>query len=191
MDWLTVVFDVVQDIAQDLVGPLVGVDFSDQLGAVIIEHRFGFLIVDLEAALDDIGIDVVQSVFLQGASLQAVEDLGFVGAEEMEDAVDIEAGAEDFRLVDVAGNAVEHEEVDVGLEASGFFHRLDLLRPEFDGDVVGNELAFAGIFQKSLAQGRADIDGAKDVAAGAVKEAGNGADDFALSAFTGTWSPKE
>jgi hypothetical protein len=187
IDWSGLeMLDIVEDIAKDLVGPLVGVDVGDELGAVEIEDGLGFFLVNLQAALDDLFVDVVEPVVFEGTAFQAVVDLGSVGTGEMEDAVHFELGTEDFGLVAIAGYAVEHKEIDVGLEAAGSDHGVDLRRPEADADVVGHELAFARIMEKGLAKVGAHIDRTKDVAAGAMIKAGDGAKNFALGSFAGS-----
>ncbi len=65
---------------------------------------------------------------------------------------------------------------------------LDELPPELDGGLVGHEFASAGILQKNLANGAVGLEAAKDIPAGAVEEVGDGAQDFALSAFSGSGS---
>ena len=183
--------DVVEDVAKDLVGPLVGVDVGDEFWAVEIEDGLRFLLVSPEPAFDDLFVDVVEPVVFKGPALQTVIDLGFVGAGEMENAAHIELGAENLGLVAIARDAVEHEEIDVGLESIGLHHLVDLCRPEADADVVRHELAFARIGKKGLAELGAHIDRAKDIAAGAMIKAGDGAENFALSSFAGSRRAEE
>jgi len=181
----------VKNIAQDLVGPLVGIDVGDDFGAVEIEDGFGFFRVDFQAAFDDFVIDVVEAIFLQRAAFQAVVDFGFVGAGEMEDAADIQFRFEHFGLVEIARDAVEDEKIDLGFEPASPFHAFDLRGPEPDGDIVGDKLAFAGIAEEGLAEIGTNVDGAENIAAGAVIEAGNGAENFALGAFAGAGRAKK
>jgi hypothetical protein len=51
--------------------------------------------------------------------------------------------------------------------------------------MVGNEFAAAGIFDEDAADFAVDGEIAEDVTAGAVKEIGDVAEDFALRAFAG------
>ena len=180
---VTIVLDIVEDVAEDLVGPLVSVDIRGEFGAVKLENGLGFLLVDAEALLDDFLVDIVEALFLEGPALEAVVDFALVLTLEVKDAADIDRGGEDFGLVGITGDAVEHEELDVGLETSRLNHGIDLRRPEVDGQVIGNELPLAAILEKSLAELGTDVDCPKDVAAGAVKETGDGAEDFALGAL--------
>jgi hypothetical protein len=186
-----VMFDMVEDIAQDLVGPLIGIDVRGELGSVKLKDGHGLFHVNFLAALNHFDINIIEPVLLEGATLEAVVDLGFVRALQMEDAADVEFIAEDLRLVDVAGNAIENEEIDVGFEASGLHHAIDLIGPKADRNIVRNQLAFARILQKSLAEIGADIDGAKNIAAGAMKKAGDGAENFTLGSFARTRSTKK
>jgi hypothetical protein len=175
--------DVGQDIAKDLIRPLIGIDVGDEFGSVILEHGLGFLFVGTEPARDDLVVDVVEAVVLERAALQAVVNLGLVGAGEMEHPADVDFGAENLGLVAIARDAIEHEEIDVGLETARTHHAVDLRGPESDADVVGHELASAGVFDKSLAEGRSYIHGAENVATGAVIKTGNRSNDFALGSF--------
>jgi hypothetical protein len=109
----------------------------------------------------------------------------------MENAADIEFGRQDLGLVAVARNAVEHEEIDVGFESVGLHHFVDLRRPEADADVVRHELAFARIVKEGLAEFGPHIYRAKDIAAGAMIKAGDGAENFALGSFAGSRSAEE
>lgn len=179
----TIVLNIIEDVPEDLVGPLVGVDICGEFWAVKLENGFGFLLVDAEAAFDDFFVDIVETVFLEGPALEAVVDFGLVFALKVEDSADVERGAEDLGLTSIAGNAVEHEEVDVGFEASGLDHGIDLGGPEVDSYVIGDELSFAGIVKKSLAELGTDVERTEHVSAGAVIETGDGAEDFALGAL--------
>jgi hypothetical protein len=109
----------------------------------------------------------------------------------MENAAHVELGTEDLGLVAIAGDAVEHEEIDVGLESTGVDHRVDLRRPEADADVVWDELALARIMKEGFAEVGTHIDRAKDIAAGAMIKAGDGAENFALGSFAGSRSTEE
>lgn len=85
--------DVLENIAQDLVGPLVGIDMGGDFRAVKIKHRLGFLLIGPEAALDHFFVDVVESVFLQGAALETIVYFGSIGTGEVKDATHVELGA--------------------------------------------------------------------------------------------------
>src|SRR5207302_9841045 len=94
-------------------------------------------------------------------------------------------------LLDVARDAVEHERVNVRLECMRADGVIDARFPKLHGDLGGHELAFAGIFQKGLADGRARVNRAKDIAARAVEKTRNGAKDFALRAFAAARRAKD
>jgi hypothetical protein len=65
------------------------------------------------------------------------------------------------------------------------------VRPEADGDVVGHELALARVLQELLAVGRVHVHRAENIAAGAVIETGNLAENFALRALAGARRAKK
>jgi hypothetical protein len=101
----------------------------------------------------------------------------------MEHLLNVDQFVHDFRLADVSWNAVEHENINIGLEGVRIHGRVDLGFPEFHGDLVRDELPFARILQKSPAHLRAGIDRPKDVSTGAMEKAGNAAKRAALGAF--------
>jgi len=186
-----VVFDMVEDIAQDLIGPLISIDVGDQLLAVEVEDGRGFFHVNFLATFDHFDVDIVETILFQRPALQAVVNLVFVRAFEMENTADVEAVAEDLGLVDIAGNAIEDEEVDVGLETASLDHAVNLVGPEADRNIVGDQLAFTGILQKGFAEIGANINSPKNIATGAMKKAGNGTENFTLGSFAGTRSAKK
>src|SRR5206468_9236321 len=107
-----------------------------------------------------------------------------VGADEIENADDIEGVVEHFGLVAIAGNAVEHERVAFGMKAPELGLGFDIFAPELDGVAVGHQFAFAGILDKDSAEFAVDGEIAEDIPAGAVIEVWNGAENLALGAFS-------
>jgi len=101
----------------------------------------------------------------------------------VEELVDVDVGGHVFGLLAIAGDAVEHEEIDLGFKDVGFDAVFDVGLPELDGEVIGHELAAAGVFDEFLAEGCAGVEGAKDIATGEVMEAGDMAEDLTLGAF--------
>jgi len=93
--------------------------------------------------------------------------------------------------VDVPGDAVEYEEVDVGLEEVGLDLGVDLCFPEPDGQFVGDEFSLAGVVDELLADLRAGVQGAEGVPAGEMEEAGDAAEGFPLGAFTAAGGTEE
>lgn len=185
------VLNVDKDVAQDLKRPLIGVDVRDQLGAVKVENGPGFILIDPESARDDLFVNVVEPVFFERPPLQPFVDFGLIGAGQVENAPDIELALQHLGLAAIAGNTVEHEEIDIGLEAARLHHAVDLHGPHADGNVVRHELAFAGVFEESLTEIGTNIDGTEDIAAGAMVKAWNRAEDFALGSFSRSRCAKE
>jgi hypothetical protein len=60
-----------------------------------------------------------------------------------------------------------------------------------DGGLVRNEFAAAGVLEEDFAERAVGFEAAKDVAAGAVEEVGDGAQDFTLGAFAGAGSSEQ
>src|ERR1043165_9194225 len=109
----------------------------------------------------------------------------------MEDLLHVDQLIHDFRLADVPRNAVEYEDVDVRLEFVRFHGRIDGRLPELNGDVVRNELASAGIFEKRLTDPGARVHRAKNIAARTMKKARNTAEGAALCSFAAAGRAKE
>ena len=64
----------------------------------------------------------------------------------------------DLGLIDVSGDSIKHENIDVGFEFVRIDGSSDCFFPKFDRDLVGYELAFARIFEKGFADFCACID---------------------------------
>src|SRR5205807_4428062 len=114
-----------------------------------------------------------------------------VGTREMKDLFHINQLSHDLGLVHISRNAVEHENVDIRLEFVAIDGGVDRFFPEFDRDVVRNELTFARIFQKRLPDFGARIYGPKDVAARAMIEARDRSERLALGPFAAAGRAKQ
>ena len=104
-------------------------------------------------------------------------------AAQIEDADDVERIFQDLRLRHIAGNAVEHQRVLFGMKATGFGAAIDEIAPEFNRRFVGHQLPAAGILDEDLANLAIGLKAAENIAASAMKEIGNRAEDFALGAL--------
>ena len=63
--------------------------------------------------------------------------------------------------------------------------------PELDGEIVGDEFAAAGVLDEGLAEWGPRVEGAEDIPASAVKEAGDRTEDLALSSFPAAWGAED
>ena len=63
--------------------------------------------------------------------------------------------------------------------------------PELDRDLIGHQLALAGVFKEGFANLRPGVDGTKHIAAGAMKKAWDCAQRFALRPFAAPRRAKE
>jgi len=180
-----------KDVTKYLIRPLVGIDIGNELRPVVLKDRLGFFVVNPKPASNDLLVDVIKPVLFEGAAFQAVVDLGLFGATKMKNTSHIELLTQDLGLIAVAGDAIQNEEIDIGLEATGLHHAVDLRRPKPDGNVVGNKLSFAGIVEESLAVIGPDIHRAKNIAASTMIKAGDCSENFALGSFAGTRGAKE
>ena len=71
--------------------------------------------------------------------------------------------------------------IELTVQRAGF----DVVGPKRDGRLVGNQQAFAGVFDKEPAHWILDAQVAEGIAAREVEQIGNGAKDFSLGAFAG------
>jgi len=93
------------------------------------------------------------------------------------------SGSSRMACLYVARDAVQHKEVDVGFELITLHAMMHVGAPELHGQIVGHELAFAGILHELLPQRRAGVERAKDIPTSEVMEARDGAQHLALCAL--------
>jgi hypothetical protein len=143
--------DAAEDGVEDDGGVLGGVDVGDPFTRVEVEHGFAFFLVGADAAFDGFVAGVIEAVFLEGALADAAVEFLTVRAGKVEDVEHVDEGFHEAGLFDVAGDAIEHEKVDIGLEEVHFGTGVDIGLPELDGEFVGDEFASAGVFDEFLA----------------------------------------
>ncbi|MDB6067141.1 MAG: hypothetical protein JWR26_3349 [Pedosphaera sp.] len=140
---------------------------------------------------NDLKVGVVETVFAESAALEAFDELVHVCAAEIEYGADVEGIMEHFGLVDVTGDAVEDKGVLVRIEAAAALAVFDELAPKVHGGFVGDEFATAGVFDENAAERAVGGEVAKDVAAGAMEEVGNGAKNLALGSLARAGGAKQ
>jgi hypothetical protein len=163
----------------------------DEVWGIEFQEILGFLFIDLEPALNDFEIGVIETVLLESPSLHPVDQLSIVRAGEMEEDKNIEGFLEDPGLASVPGYAIEDEEMVEGIEEVGLGFGLDVFTPESDGELVRHEPALAGVLEESAAEFGFGLEPAEDFATGAVVVTGNGAEDLALGALAGAWGTEQ
>jgi len=99
--------ETVDDVGVDLQGRLRGLDFIDQGRVVEPQGLNGLLVVDMQAAPDDLLVDVVQPVLAKGPGPETFLGVLDVGDAQVEDLDHVEHLAEHLGLLVVAGQAVE------------------------------------------------------------------------------------
>lgn len=171
-------------------GMLRGIDVGDFFRRIVLEHGLALVFVSPDAPFDGFVPGIVPAVVFECPFTEASFEFLAVRAGEMEDMEDINIALHDLGLLHVPGDPVEDEEVDIRLEEVAFGTAVDICLPELDGEFIGDEFAPAGVMDKLLAERGAGIEGPEDIAAGAVHEARNAAQDGTLSAFAAAWSPK-
>ena len=174
-------------------------DFGRRLGCVhqlhavsiMFEHRLGLGFVSRKAAFDDFLIGVIKAIVFQGAFFQPGEKGIAIRAGKMKDLFHIDQFIHDLGLTDVARNAIKDEHIDVGLELVGIDRGIYPGLPKLYRDVIGDELAPAGIFEEGTPNSGARVDRAKNVAASAMKKAWNRAKRTTLGALASARRAKE
>ena len=83
----------------------------------------------------------------------------------------------------VAGNTVQYQHVFARMEAPGLCVGADKVAPHAHGGFVRDEFALAGVFHKDAPDFAVQAQAAKDIAARAIKESGDGSENPALRAF--------
>jgi hypothetical protein len=183
--------DFAEDLVQNHDRSLSRIDVDDEVGAIVLEQRLGFVLVGDETLADDLLVGVIEAIVLDGAALEALHELVTIGAAQMENLPHVDEWLEELCLGDIARNAVEYEKIDVRAELMSFHAVLNAYAPKLDCDFVRDELAFTGVLDESLAEGGAGIDGAKDITAGAVKKAWNRTERDTLSSLAASRCTKD
>jgi len=132
---------------------------------------------------DNFLVGVVEAVVAQSAPLEALDQLRTVGAGQVENFSHPHDVLEHLRLVHVPRDAVEDKKVVVRMEGVRLHALVDADFPKFDRDFVGHQFAPAGILEKLLAERRAQIESAENVAARAVEITRHRAQRPALRSF--------
>ena len=88
---------------------------------------------------------------------QAAHELVTIRTGKVEDAAHVDEIVHQARLFDVAWDAVEHEKIEVRLEAVRIDLAVDEFLPELDRQLVGHQFTAAGIGKEGLAQFSASI----------------------------------
>src|SRR4051812_32896454 len=97
----------------------------------------------------------------------------------------------DPRLADISRNAVEHQDIDIGLKRVRVHGRIDLRFPELDGNFVRHQLAFARVVEKSGAHLRPRVDRSKYISTGAMKKARDTAEGASLGSLAAAGRAKK
>lgn len=179
-----------QDIEQNFHRGLGGVDHLDTL-PIMVEHRFGFRFVGFKATLNHLLIGIVQAIVFERTFLEARKKLTSIRTGKVENFLHIDDFIHDPCLADVAGNPVEDEHIDIGLEFMRIDSGIDPRLPKLDRDFVRNEFSLARIFKEGAAHFGASVEGSKNITTGAMKKARDRADGTALGSFATTGGAKE
>jgi hypothetical protein len=139
--------------------------------------------VGFEPRADDVDVRIVEAVVLERAALHARDEVFKISAAHVKDGDNVYKFAEHFGLMRVARDAVEHERVAFGMQPSG---ARQAVREFCQSSMVGSSgtswprLEYS---TKILPERRFGTQVAEHVAATAMDEAGNRAEDFSMRAL--------
>jgi len=94
-------------------------------------------------------------------------------------------------LIDISGNPIKHQRVDIRLKFCLEHLCFDLSPPKFNRQIVRHKQPFAGILDKFLPYRCAQIEGAKHFAASTMEKSRDRSEHFTLSPFATAWSAQE
>ena len=134
---------------------------------------------------------VIDAVFADGPAADAVNHRLKINRLKMHDADDINVFLQDLGLNAVSRNAVEDQQVFVGLEVREHAEPVEMPFPDADGDLIGDEHSLGGEAADLTTFGRVDVERAEDVATREVIEAGDLAQDSPLRSFANAWRTEQ
>src|SRR5262249_28667125 len=98
---------------------------------------------------------------------------------------------EQLGLLHVARDAVEHEQLSLGMELIDHFHPLDVVLPHVHRELIRHQLAAAGVFPEDPAHLALEVQRAKDVAGGTVVKTRDRGNDLSLRSLARAGRAKE
>jgi hypothetical protein len=182
---------VLQNIKEHFSWRLIRINPMNQFLSVVIEDWLAFPLVSCLAVANHVNVGVIEAILLQRPALQPLNQLIYLGAAKVKNRHDIKRFPEDFSLVRIAGNAIQHKRICLGMESPRSRAVVDEIPPKLDRRFVRNQLALARVLQECLADGTIGFQAPKNVAARAMKEIWDGAEDFALGSFAGAGSAEQ
>src|SRR4030095_3749196 len=105
---------------------------------VIRKHWFRFFFVNIEAALDNLLVCVVETVVLQRSFFEPIKERVATWTREMKYFFYVDHLLHDLGLPNVSRNTVQYQRIDVRLEFMRFHGRIDRLSPKLHFDIVRN-----------------------------------------------------
>src|ERR1017187_4215545 len=137
-------------------------------------------------------VGVVEPVFFQRAGFKAANHLvAIVDRAQTNQFHHFDVLVEHLRLMNISRDTIQDEDRAGGVEGPRVNELIDVLPPETHREIVGNQLPLARVLQEDLPNLTAKINRAKDVAASEVVEAGQYAEQFALSALAAAGGSKQ
>ena len=121
-----------------------------QLRAVETQERFGFLLIDFQPMTDDVEIGIVKPVFFQRATLEALDEGIEIFTVQEKYRPHIQHSIEHLCLVQIARDAVQDEDIFLGMKPSDPFAVLDKIPPQLYRRLIRHELAVSGVFDENL-----------------------------------------
>ena len=156
-----------------------------------LEQWSSLAVIDFESSANHLLISIINTIFLERAAAHARHHRLDIRAHQVKHREHFEILIDMLRLIHIARNAVEHQQVNIRLVDRQHRLRVHVLSPHLNREFIRHQLAARGVLHKTLAEIRSHVERAKHIAAGKVIEARNLAEDLALRALTSAWSAKE
>ncbi len=164
---------------------MIRVEAGDEPLGVVLQELGGVFLVDFHPGAEHAGVHVVGPLFDDGAPLDPFDQLVDVFDGEDDDFLDLDVFFKQIRLAEGAGDPVEEKELFRGKIAVGGDQAVDVVMPDLDRHLVGQEKPFSGVVVVELAGGRFGGEAPKDVPGGEVAMVARGAEEFAQGALSG------
>lgn len=183
--------DVRENRVQNNDWRLRGINEDRQIRSVEVQQRLRLAFISVQPTPNHFLVGVVEAVVFQRPLLQTRNHLLTVRAAEMKNPLHLDDLFHQFGLSNVSRDAVEHEVVNVRFERMRLDSMFNARFPELNGDLIGHELALAGILKKRAPKGRPRVNPPEHIATGAMVKPRKAPECGSLSAFPAAGRTKE
>ena len=141
-----------------------GIHFHNEFRGIVGQDRVCLVFVDFPSPPDDILFPIIRAIAFHGTLQNALKELFFVFADQVNNLENIDIAEEQFGLADAARQAVEYQNVLAGLVQAQNRVCIDMLMPDLDCHIIRDQFTAAGILVEKFADLRFNIEVAEDLA---------------------------